>query len=144
MTEKIETGAVEAVKAANAQATADAAKAEKAAEAKQAKAVEKAKDAKPKAYTSNVPVYVDSRYYREGEVFVTSQPKGDTWTERKPAEVAAIQASTDLVPDDANLDEASVAALQAVAIIKHVSIVGIANDKAALITAIKAANEPTL
>lgn len=144
MTDKTETGAVEAVKTANAQAKADAAKATERAEARQKAVVEKAKDAKPKAYTSTGPVYADNRYYREGEVFVTSQPKGENWTERKPAEVSAIEASINLIPNDANLDEASVEALQAVAIIKHVSIVGIAKDKAALITAIKAANEPSL
>lgn len=99
---------------------------------------------KPVAYTSPHPVQADGRYYKPGEVFVTDAPKGDEWEEHSPKEVAAISASTDLVPDDANLDEADVAALQAVAIIKHVSIVGIAKDKKALITAIKAAYEPHL
>lgn len=98
----------------------------------------------PVAYTAEHDVYVDSRYYKAGEPFVTDAPKGEGWTERKPAEVAAIAASTDAVPDDANLEEAEVAALQAVAILKHVSIVGIAKDKKALITAIKAAYEPAL
>lgn len=98
----------------------------------------------PEAFTSDRDVYVDGRYYKAGEVFVTDAETADHWHKVKPAEVAAIQASTDLVPDDANLDEADVAALQAVAIIKHVPIVGIAKDKKALITAIKAAYEPKL
>lgn len=97
---------------------------------------------KPIAYTAPHPVYVDSRYYKEGEVFVTGAPKGEEWVERTSKEVAAIAASTDSVPDDANLDEASKSALQAVAIIKHVNITGL--DKPALITAIKAAYEPHL
>lgn len=111
-------------------------------DAKTKKAAERT--GKPTAYTAPHPVYVDNRYYKEGEPFVTDAPKGEQWEERTPKEVSAISASTDTVPDDANLDEADVAALQAVAIIKHVSIVGIAKDKKALITAIKAAYSPNL
>lgn len=96
----------------------------------------------PKRYTSTADVYVDNRYYKAGEVFVTSAAKGDDWTQVSQAEAAAIQASTDTVPDDANLEEADKAALQAVAIMKHVNITGL--DKPALITAIKAAYEPKL
>lgn len=144
MTEKNETGAVEAVKAANAQSKVDAAKDTAEANAKQKAAAEKAKGAQPKSYTAPHDVYVDSRYYKAGELITTSQAKGDGWVEHKPAEVAAIEASTNLIPDDAQFDEASVEALQAYALVKHVPIVGIAKDRKALITAIKAANEPAL
>lgn len=99
---------------------------------------------KPKAYTSDRDVFVNnSEYVKAGEVFVTGAEPADHWTERKPAEVAAIEASTNLVPNDANLEEASAAALEAVAIMHKVSIVGIAGNKKALISAIKAANDPT-
>lgn len=140
---KVERAAQQVVdKAADAIKT--AAKSEKAndAEAKQEKAAKAAENAKPVAYTATADVYVDSTYYKAGEVFVTSQPKGENWTKRTAKEVAAIDASTDLVPDDANLEAADKSALQAVAIIKHVNIVGL--DKQGLIDAIKAANEPKL
>ena len=97
---------------------------------------------KAKAYTADRDVYQDNVYTKAGEVFVTNAPKGEGWTERKPAEVAAIEASTNLVPDQPSLEAASKSALQAVAIIKNVSIVGL--DKPELIDAIKAANEPRL
>lgn len=100
---------------------------------------------KPKAYVNNEgPVYVDDKYYKAGEVFVTAQPKGEGWDEVAPKEAAAITASTDRVPDGANLEEADTAALQAVAILKHVNISGIAKDRKALIGAIQAAYEPKL
>lgn len=98
---------------------------------------------KVQAYTAPHDVYVDSRYYKTGEVFATSAKAGEDWETVTPAEAATIEASTDLVPDDANLDAASVSALQAVAILKHVNIVGM-KGKADLITAIKAAYEPKL
>lgn len=99
---------------------------------------------KPKAYTSTSPTYVGGELVRAGEVFVTDDPKGGDWHEVAAKEAAAIEAATNLVPDDAQFDEASVEALQAYALFKHVPIVGIAKDRKALITAIKAANEPKL
>lgn len=102
----------------------------------------KAPKGKPVAYTADRDVYVDGMYHKAGEVFVTGQPKSEHWTKVTPKEVAAIEASTNRVPDDANLEAADKAALQAVAIIKHVNIAGL--DKAGLITAIKAAYEPKL
>lgn len=96
-----------------------------------------------KTYTSDRDVYVDNLYTKAGEVFTTNAIPAEHWTERKPAEVAAIEGSTNLVPNDANLEEASAAALEAVAIMHKVSIVGIAGNKKALISAIKAANDPT-
>ena len=97
-----------------------------------------------RAYTSTKDVYVDQRYYKAGEVFVTNAKPADHWDKVTPKEVAAIEGSTDLIPDDAQFDEASTEALQAYALIKRVPIVGIAKDRKALITAIKAANEPKL
>lgn len=122
-------------------AAADAIKTAAKSNAKEPKAP-KVKIGEPKAYVSDTDVYVDGRYYKLGEVFVTGQPKGETWEEVSPKAAAAIQASTDRVPDDANLEGADKSALQAVAIMKHVTITGL--DKPALITAIKAAYEPHL
>lgn len=133
------TQAAEKVVDAAADAIKDAAKAQPA----PAKAP-KAPTGKVKQYVSKADAYVDNRYYKAGEPFVTNQPKGEDWDEINAKEAAAIEASTNKVPDDANLEAADASALQAVAIIKHVPITGIANDKKALITAIKAAYEPAL
>lgn len=95
-----------------------------------------------KTYTSTEPFYDGSRYYKPGEPFTTDAKKAEAWTAYSPKEAAAIEASTNQVPDDANLEAASKSALEAVAILKHVNIAGL--DKPALITAIKAAYEPKL
>lgn len=97
---------------------------------------------KMQTYVSARPVYTGSVYYKPGEVFATDAEPGDDWEKVSPKAAAAIAASTDSVPDDANLEAASKAALEAVAIMKHVNIAGL--DKPALITAIKAAYEPKL
>ena len=95
-----------------------------------------------KSYTSTEPYYDGTKYYKVGEVFVSDSKKKETWDEVNTAEKAAIEAATETVPSDANLEAASKAALEAVAIMKHVNIAGL--DKPALITAIKAAYEPKL
>lgn len=95
-----------------------------------------------KTYISTQPFYDGSTYYKAGEPFVTDIAKKEEWTAVKPKDAAAIAASTEPVPDDANLNAATKDALQAVAIMKHVNIAGL--DKPALITAIKAAYEPKL
>lgn len=97
---------------------------------------------KVKSYTSPQPVYTGSRFYKPGEVFATDAKPSEDWEEVKPSEVAAIEAATNPVPDDVDLEAADKAALQAVAIMKHVAIKGL--DKPALITAIKSAYEPKL
>lgn len=108
-----------------------------------------------KLYTAPHPVQAGGVYYTAGSPFpweptkvgtegdkdVMSTP-GENWTVVTAKEAAAIEASTNAVPDDANLEAASKPALEAVAIMKHVPIAGL--DKAALITAIKAAYEPKL
>lgn len=97
---------------------------------------------KVQSYTSPQPVYVGSRYYKPGEVFVTDAEPGAGWEKVTVKEAAAIEAATNPVPDDVDLEAADKSALQAVAIMKHVAIKGL--DKPALITAIKAAYEPKL
>lgn len=95
-----------------------------------------------KLYKAPHPVQADGVYYPAGEVFATDAKPGDTWEVVKAKDAAAVEASTNPVPDDANLEAASKSALEAVAIMKHVNIAGL--DKAGLITAIKAAYEPKL
>lgn len=43
------------------------------------------KHSSPVAYTAPHPVYVDQRYYKAGEQFVTSAKRGDAWEEVSPA-----------------------------------------------------------
>ena len=95
-----------------------------------------------KTYTSEQPYHDGAKYYKPGEPFSSALPKADGWTEMRETDVAINAAATNPVPDDANLEAASKAALEAVAILKHVNIVGL--DKGGLITAIKAAYEPKL
>lgn len=101
------------------------------------------KSAHPKSYTSTQDVYVGGEYTKAGNVFVTDEPASDDWTEVSPKEAAAITASTERVPDDANLEAADTSALQAVAIMRHVPIAGL-KTKADYIAAIKASYEPKL
>jgi hypothetical protein len=109
-----------------------------------AKAPAAEKATQPKSYTAPHDVYVDNRYYKAGEVFVTAAPKGEEWEEVTPKEAAAIEAATDLIPDDAQFEAAGLEALQAYALIKRVPIAEISKDRKALMAAIKAANEPKL
>ena len=46
-----------------------------------------------KSYTSDQPVFVDEKYYKPGETFVTDKPKGQTWKAISKAEKAVIDAS---------------------------------------------------
>lgn len=95
----------------------------------------------PKAYKAPHPVYVGNVYYKPGEVFVTTDKPGEKWEEVTKAEVAATQAS-EKVPGDAPLEKLAGAALDAVAVVKHVDPTGLSKkDK---VGAIKAANEPKL
>jgi hypothetical protein len=108
-------------------------------------AAKKNDDAKnPVAYTAPHDVYLDGKYTRAGEVFVTAADKEDAWTKRDPDEVSAIQASTMPVPPDPPLENLPIESLLAIATQKHVVTTGIEKDKDALITAIKAAQEPAL
>jgi|GEM_PF-3343750 len=112
-----------------------------------------------KHYTSPSPTTAPGYYVPAGEVFAFStemetededgkktkikRTPSDSWTEVKPADAAAMSAQQDRVPDDANLEAAEKAALQAVAILKHVDIREL-KSKDDLITAIKASYEPKL
>lgn len=107
-----------------------------------AKKDDKAKN--PVAYTAPHDVYVSGIYTKAGDVFVTDADAEDSWIPKDPKDVQAIQASTQQVPGDPPLENLDVAALQAIATTKNVNTAGIESDKDALITAIKAAQEPAL
>lgn len=112
-----------------------------------------------KHYTSPEPTTAPGYFVPAGEVFAfasviettdedgkavkSKRTPSDKWTEVKPADAAAMSASQERVPDDANLEAASKGALQAVAIMKHVDIREL-KSKEDLITAIKASYEPKL
>ena len=98
----------------------------------------------PVAYTTDHDVYVDGLYVKAGFVFVTNAAPEDSWVKRDPDEVSAIQASTIEVPPDVDISKFDLSALLALAAEKHVVTSGIEKDKKALITAIKAAQEPAL
>jgi hypothetical protein len=94
-----------------------------------------------KTYTSTKPVYTGGLYFKPGEPFTTDEPKGEDWAVVNKAEKAAIDASKPLAGDPP-LEGLGLQALQAIAVEKRVDPTGL--DKPALISAIKAANEPNL
>lgn len=97
-----------------------------------------------KFYKSDRPTTAPGYYVEAGVAFPFDGKKPNAeWKEVKGPDAAAMTASEDRVPDDANLEAASKAALEAVAIIKHVDIREL-KTKEDLITAIKAAYEPAL
>lgn len=100
------------------------------------------KQKNPKAYTATEAVYTAGAFHNAGDVFVTDQEPNDNWTEVKPAVAHTIQASTEKVPMDIDLESLDLSALKAVAAEKKVTVTGM--SKKEIITAIKAANEPAL
>ncbi|MFE8106919.1 hypothetical protein [Sphingomonas melonis] len=96
----------------------------------------------PKAYTSPEDVQTAGAYHKAGDVFVTDAEPNGNWTEVKPKDAHAIQASTEKVSPDVPLENQSIDALRALALTKNVD--GSGMSKKDLIAAIKAANEPAL
>lgn len=94
-----------------------------------------------KAYTAPHDVYVDKRYYKAGEVFVTDKKKGEKWVAVTKAEKAAIQASEPLgqMSVDESMPKAS---LIAIAAERGIETKGLSVKQ--LVAAIKAADEPAL
>ncbi len=98
----------------------------------------------PKTYTSPIPVYVDNVLYPAGDPFTTNAPKGSTWKEVKSAaERRALESSGDFGGGDVPLESMTPDALKALAATKNVNTADLKSKKD-LITAIKAANEPSL
>jgi hypothetical protein len=96
-----------------------------------------------KTYTSTQPFYDGSLYFKPGEPFSTDLSAKDEWTEVKPTEAAAIEASLNPIPDDADLEALPLTALKAVAYLRHVPRIG-EMDADGLKTAIRASYEPKL
>lgn len=96
-----------------------------------------------KTYTSTQPFYDGSMYHKAGEPFATDLAKKEEWTEVKPKEAAAIEASLNPVPDDADLEALPLTALKAVAYLRHVPRIA-ELDADGLKTAIRASYEPKL
>lgn len=96
----------------------------------------------PKTYTSDVAVFVDGNLVKAGVPFTTSAPKGKSWESVNKSEQAAIEASQPGAPSDISLETLDLSALRALAATKKVDSDGL--SKKALITAIKAADEPRL
>lgn len=96
-----------------------------------------------KTYISTQPFYDGATFFKAGEPFATDLPKKDEWTSVKPAEAAAIEASTNPVPDDADLEALPLASLKAVAFIRHVPRIA-SLDADGLKAAIRASYEPKL
>lgn len=102
---------------------------------------------KVKSYVSASDTYTGGVLVKAGNPFVTDAEPGADWEEVTPKAAAAIEAATDKVPDDAQLDAASASALEAYALVKHVPILGADGKKLGkpdLLVAIKAGNEPKL
>lgn len=92
-------------------------------------------------YTSTQPAYIDGKYFKPGEPFVTDAPKLPEWKAIDKGEKAAIDAAQD-IPGDPPLESLGIEALRAVAVTEKVNPEGL--SKKDLIAAIKAANEPKL
>lgn len=113
-----------------------------------------------KHYVSESPVYTGGQFYKPGtpfawgpaEVEVTDEngkkskqhtKPGDDWKVVPPKEVAAVEASIERVPDDADLEALQKPALQAVAFLRHVPGIKTLDEKG-LKDAIRASYEPKL
>ncbi|GEM70947.1 hypothetical protein SAQ01S_07130 [Sphingomonas aquatilis NBRC 16722] len=99
-----------------------------------------------KTYTSPEAVYVDGIYHNANTPFTTAAEPNDNWERVKPVEKAAMEASDKTLNVQPALEDLELPALKALAATKNVPSVvdGKALSKKELITAIKAADEPTL
>lgn len=95
----------------------------------------------PVTYTAPHAVYVDQKLYATGETFTTAADPGEQWEKVSKAEKAAIDASQEN-RGDPPLESLGIEALRAVAVTHKVNPEGL--SKKDLISAIKAADEPTL
>lgn len=98
--------------------------------------------AKVIAYRALAAVYVDGVLHKEGETFVTDEPKGEQWEPVNPVQKAAAEASSEGEHGDVNLEALSVSELKAYAASLGVNL-GEAKTAKDIITVIKAADDPT-
>lgn len=101
---------------------------------------------KPVTYKSPEPVYVDGIFHNANRPFTTTADPNENWVKVNAGEKAAAQASDKTLDVQPSLDDLDLSALQALAATKQVETTadGKKLSKAQLITAIKAADEPTL
>jgi len=98
-------------------------------------------------YTSPEPVYDKYGVYHDAnKPFTTDAEPNDNWEKVDAGEKAAMEASDKTLNVQSSLEDLDLDALKALAATKNVPVVvgGKALSKKDLITAIKAADEPTL
>ena len=98
-------------------------------------------------YTSPEPVYDKYGVYHDAnKPFTTDAKPNDNWEKVDAGDKAAMEASDKTLNVQPSLEELGLEALKALAATKNVqtTVAGKAFNKAELITAIKAADEPTL
>ncbi len=98
------------------------------------------------AYRAPHAVQINGELHKAGTVFHADPSQvqvGDKWEKVTEAQAASIEASTNHVPDDADLEALPKTALQAVAYLRHVPGIA-ALDTDGLKTAIRASYEPKL
>jgi len=100
----------------------------------------------PVSYTSPEAVYVDGIYHDAGKVFTTAAEPNENWNRVDAGDKAAIEASDKTLHVQPSLEDLTLEALKALAATKNVQTTanGKPLNKADLITAIKAADEPAL
>lgn len=100
----------------------------------------------PKTYSSPEAVYVDGMYHNANTPFTTAAEPNENWELLDAGEKAAMEASDKTLNVQPSLEELDLPALQALAAEKGVQTTagGKRLNKAELITAIKAVDEPTL
>ena len=99
-----------------------------------------------RTYTSPEPVYVDGIYHNANTPFTTAQKPNDNWEKLDAGEKVAMEASDKTLNVQPALEELTLDALKALAATKNVQTTagGKPLNKADLITAIKAVDEPAL
>lgn len=100
----------------------------------------------PVTYKSPEPVYVDGIYHNANTPFTTATDPNENWEKLSGGEKAAMEAADKTLNVQPSLEELDLSALRALAATKNVesTVDGKSLPKRELITAIKAADEPTL
>jgi hypothetical protein len=97
-----------------------------------------------KLYTASTDAYVDGVYYKAGEPFATSQPKGSTWQEADPVVRDAANAASKTKHVDVDLSGKSPAELRAYAAAHDIQVGDDVRSAKDILAIIHAADEPAL